>query len=195
MRITAQLIENGTKIISALAAIVGATMAVIGVNAWKRQMKGKTNYELARRYLKAVYKVRDSIKEVRNPFISIGEITSSLKDSGLSEDEYKDHQKSNRAVYSARWKRVVEAASELDVELLEAEVIWGKGAVDITSDFTACRRKLFVNLQMFLDGYKKQSLGNDEIIYDTGDENKFNTELIESVEKIEIYLKPFIVSK
>jgi hypothetical protein len=122
-------VKNIPDIVTALAAGIGAVVAVVGLNAWKKQLKGKTDYELARRYLRAVYKIRDAIKFVRNPFISLGEMEQALKERG-SNQSTSDHKETSRAVYSVRWKKVTEAGSDLTLELREAEVSWGKDEKD-----------------------------------------------------------------
>jgi len=186
MEITKLILE----ILNTLAICVGAFMAVVGINAWKKQLKGSTEYELARRYLKAVYKVRDSIKYVRNPFISIEEMTRAYDENDIKDPDFSDNRKTNRAVYSIRWKKVIDAKTELDVELLEAEVMWGKKAVDIISDFNAQITKLYVSLKMFLE--ERNIRPDRDIIYDLGDEDKFNPELNVAIVQIEELLKPHL---
>lgn len=95
------------EIVNTLVIVGGAMIAVVGVNAWKKQLKGSTEYELAKRYLKSVYKIRDAIKYVRNPFISIDEMAVALKDNGIENPDYSNDQQTNRAVYSVRWKKVM----------------------------------------------------------------------------------------
>jgi hypothetical protein len=106
------------EILNTVAICVGAIMAFIGINAWKKQLRGSTEYELARRYLKAIYKIRDAIKYVRNPFISVDEMARAYKENDMDEQDYSDNRKTNRAVYSIRWKKVIDARTDLDVELL-----------------------------------------------------------------------------
>lgn len=66
-------------IVTILVALVGGGVAIYGLISWKRQLKGKTEYELARRVLRAVYRLRDAIRGIRNPLQSTGEIEHSLK--------------------------------------------------------------------------------------------------------------------
>jgi len=49
-------------------------VAALGLQAWRTQLKDKTEYELARRVLRAVYQVRDSRQAVRNRVQSSPEI-------------------------------------------------------------------------------------------------------------------------
>lgn len=186
-----QIFELILNTINTIAIGTGAIIAVIGVNAWKQQLKGKTDYELARRYLRSVYKVRDALKYVRNPFMSSDEIFLALRESGLSDTDYSDRKKSNRAVYAKRWEKVIGAASDLDVEYLEAEVSWGTGIVKVSEDFNAFRKKLFVSLKMFLE---ERPLSNEreDIIYDGGDDDDFNIDMRKAIENIEKFLKPHL---
>lgn len=178
------------EVINTVAICTGAIMAIIGINAWKKQLKGSTEYELARRYLKAAYKIREAIKYVRNPFITIDEMANAFKESGVEGVDYSDNRKTNRAVYSLRWKKVMEARTDLDVELLEAEVIWGKESVSITSEFNSQINKLYVSLKMFLE---ERTMNPDrEIIYDMGEQDAFNPEVNKAIEKIENFLKPHL---
>ena len=186
MEITRLILE----IINTLAIVGGAIMAVIGVNAWKKQLKGSTEYELAKRYLKSVYKIRDAIKFVRNPFISIDEMAVALKENGVENPDYSNNQQTNRVVYSVRWKKVMEARTDLDVELLEAEVLWGKEAVNVVSDLNAQINKLYISLKMFLE--ERSIKPNRDIIYDMGDQDTFNPEVKKAIEKIESFIKPHL---
>ncbi len=178
-------------VVVTISAATGAIVAVNGLTAWKKQLKGKTDYELARRYLRAVYKTRDAIRYTRNPFISGGEMLAALKEEGKNESLISDNKETNQAVYNARWKKVVEANSDLGVELIEAEVSWGKNAIDIQKDFQECLRDLFLNLKRLLrEGEVDESISN--IIYEGGVGDEFNKKINAAVEKIENYLRPHL---
>ena len=188
-----EIVTIVTSTITAVAAGVGAWVAVSGIQAWKKQLKGKTDYELARRYLRAVYKTRDAIKFVRNPFVSIEEIDKAAKEKNVSSTSIDDG--GIRGVYSRRWDKVVEAGSDLSVELLEAEVSWGKGALEIEKDFDVCRRKLFADLKIFLSfglNLGKRPDPKEHIIYDMGEGDTYNAEMEKAILKIEEYLKPHL---
>ena len=97
-------------VITAGAAITAAVVAVKGLRAWKKQLRGKTDYELARRCLKAVYRVRDAIRMVRNPLQSSEEIAVAVKEEGPSVPQYlSDDYKTQQAIFSFRLKRANEA--------------------------------------------------------------------------------------
>lgn len=66
-------------IVTIIALIVSAIVAVPGINAWKEQITGKAEYELAHRLLRSVYQVRDAIRNVGTPILTSGEIAHALK--------------------------------------------------------------------------------------------------------------------
>lgn len=173
-----------------IAALNASIVAILGLEAWKKQYKGKTDYEIARRYLKAVLTLKNSIIYLRNPFISSGEMETALKEHGLDSSEYTNYQKTNRVVYSARWKKVQEAWSDLEAELPEAELSWGTSALTISKPLLASVKELLREVQIFLDGYSDDL--KKELIYNQGTDESpdvFMTKLIENTSNIEKYLK------
>jgi hypothetical protein len=51
------------------AAIAAAVIAGAGLATWRRLLNGTTNYEVGRRLLRAVYKVREEVRYVRSPLM------------------------------------------------------------------------------------------------------------------------------
>ena len=185
-----EVIKLILEIINTLAIIGGVIMAIIGVNTWKKQLKGSTEYELAKRYLKSVYKIRDAVKYVRNPFISSDEMVVAVKVKNVENPDYSNNQQTNRAVYSVRCNKVIEASTDLDVELLEAEVLWGERAVEVVNDLNNQKNKLYISLKMFLEN--RNIRPDRDIIYDMGDQDTFNLEIKKAIEKIEDFIKPHL---
>ena len=111
------------------------------MSAWKIQLKGKTEYDLARRLLKAVYKTRDAIGIFRSLIVSSAEIATSLKEAGVETDQSEKgyHPKSQTALYQRRWKNVSAAMRDFDIEAFEAEVLWGD---DIKEKIVNFRRQV-----------------------------------------------------
>jgi len=142
-------------------------------------------------FTKSVYKTREAIQYVRNPFIPVGEMERSLKESDYKDVSHlTDNEKTNLAVYDSRWKKVIEARAEMEVELLDAQASWGKAILLEQEDFDGLIRKVNATVTLFLRDKWKE--GQDEILYNTGKENSFNKELDIAIEKIEKYLKPYL---
>lgn len=139
-----------------VAALTGAIVAVLGLNAWRRQLRGRTEYEVGLAVLRAAYKVRDAISVVRHPFMSSGEQASAMaeldQDTDDSPDEDPDERvnRSTAAAYQVRWQRVLDAMQELDVACVEAEVLWGKDATEPIRQLRKCVPELSVALSEYL---------------------------------------------
>ena len=138
-------------IITIMSLILAGFVAIKGLQTWRQQLKGTANYELAKRLLKATYRLRDAIQSVRSPLMMAGEISHAMKESQLdivpSSEEF--YTASTAAVYQMRWKPVVEAYQALELEAIEAEAIWGSEARATTT----AMRKSINGLSTALDLY------------------------------------------
>lgn len=176
-----------------LSTIVVVGVAIYGLIDWKRQMKGKSDYEIARRYLKAALQLRDAIKFVRNPFIPVGEMQSALEASGRDPEEYEDSEKTNKAVYSTRWKKVVEAWTNLEIESLEAEVSWGPDGASLVNPLNELVRELRGAIEWYLQKDPEPSRCAKKLLYDCGEEDEFSKKITNEIQRIKDFLKPHLV--
>ena len=67
------IFKPSLDLLQALSVIVASVVAVYGINAWRRELKGKREYELAEEVLTLFYRSRDIIKAIRSPFGTVGE--------------------------------------------------------------------------------------------------------------------------
>ena len=108
------------------AALVAATVSILGLRTWRRQLHGQTQFAVAHKFVRAAYKVRDAFSFVRRrSFLSSENEAvegSDTRDADGRFDEVK--------AYRRRWRVLESAFAELEVESLEAEVIWGQVAID-----------------------------------------------------------------
>ncbi len=109
-------------IVLGLCALGTVSVAVYGVKNWARELKGKTDFEVSRHLIRAVYKFRDEVDHSRSPMTLPNEFPENYDPLNKS-SEHKA--KSWSYVFTTRWKPVVEAVQELDVQALEAEALWG----------------------------------------------------------------------
>ena len=201
-------ISIGKDVVTALAALTGGIVAILGLKAWRKQLKGKTDYQLARRLLRAVYEVRDDIRLIRSPFQSAAEIAQALKETGVS-GSFQDPDfdfKTDQAVYQIRWGKLHEALSNLRVEQLEAEVSWGNEVSTRLRPLRECISKLKVAIRHHLRQLSRPQVGKhepdaeamealDRIIYEYGgsaEDEVFTNEIRKAVENIEEFLKPHL---
>lgn len=97
-------------ILIGLSAVAAAIFAYLGLNAWRKELKGKSEYQLAKDILKSVYKVREAFKHVRHIFIFQYEYPENMQ--GLHGHLKPEHDYEGTAhVYETRWKVMDEANS------------------------------------------------------------------------------------
>jgi len=121
------------QILKDAAIVIGTLIAFLGLRTWKKQLKGKTEYELARRFLKRVYEFRDVLDFIRIPIQTSEESINAMKEHGYdyNRKDQNYHKKSIQAVYEVRWQKVNDAQSNLKIEVLEAEALWGDKKISV----------------------------------------------------------------
>lgn len=111
------------EVVTTVATCIGVGIAWAGLTTWNRQLKGQTEYELSRRVLRCTYNLREALRNVRRPEILLDEQV--LPDDNASMSEKQIGHYVMETAYRNRWEKVQDARSELQTELLEAEVVWG----------------------------------------------------------------------
>ena len=97
-----EIISIVKDIVTVITLIIGATVTIYGVNTWRKQLKAKSEYDLAKRVLINVYKVRDAFMTVHT-FLRFADAQT----------------------IDAKFTKLAEASSNLEIELLEAKAMWG----------------------------------------------------------------------
>lgn len=185
-------------IVVALAAAGSVGAAWLGLNSWRKQLKVNSEYELSRRLLRAVFKTREAIRQLRNPFISAAEFEGAAKEAGVEIGNRMGDIPSMGAVYDSRWKLVSQAVLDFQVEVLEAEVLWGSAIKDKVNGLYQCVRDLKAAIFLHFTYMKNASgisaerqLQIEETINEREDD-EFNKKLQEAITEIENFLKPHL---
>ena len=189
------------------AAVAAALIAYFGVDAWKRELKGKSEYELAKRVLISVYKVREAFKQVRNPAIYQYEYPEEMKDESGHLHKDKDYAGSLH-VYEERWAVLENAFLELEEHHLEAQVEWGPQFQDVITMLRRCRTDLHLAIHQFLERKRtpeysvassvEESKKERSILYYGGAGSKhdeFSPQIDEAIREFETWLRPHVRSK
>ncbi len=189
--------SNVAEIITAGAAVAGAIAAWEGLSAWKKQLHGNTDHDIAWKYLEAVLKLRNAInKTVRNPGIDLSEFKSASEEfyGENLESEMKQNPRSAEmiAVYSIRWREVNKARQALDDAIVQAEIWWGQKVVGLEKELNACIGELFVNLKNMLNPDRGLTYNHRTIYYIEGDDNQFDKDLENAVKKMEDFARLYL---
>src|SRR3972149_3543256 len=86
-------------IIGVIIAGAGVYFAASGLSTWRDQLHGRTEYDLARRYLRSTYKVRDALQRVRSPFMFGEEMMAALKMEGIDINSLEKNELQERGKY------------------------------------------------------------------------------------------------
>jgi len=189
-------------VIVSIAAIVTASIAVFGITSWRRELKGKSDFDAARRLMKSTYMLRDSISAARDPLISGYEFPEDYE-GALGETTAEDKAKAYFHVFNNRWKPIIEALQEFDTAALEAEAIWGAEIKVKTNTFRKTLNKLQASKQMhvqnmlhdnnYLDENMAQTIHRD--LFDTvrmGEENQLSNDIEAAIKAIEEEARPHL---
>jgi hypothetical protein len=125
----------------AIAAMVTAGAAVSGLRTWKRELKGKAEFEAARGLARATYKLRDELGYARAPFIRGNEFPAEDFESA----------KAYEHLFTNRWRPVIEAINSFEAAALEAESLWGASIRPNTDKMMTCVRTLRVATEAVLE--------------------------------------------
>lgn len=184
----------------------GVCVALSGLTTWKRQIRGTNEYELAKRLLMGIYRVRNGIGVVRHPLFSSSEALAALKKQGNTLSEQLDAmgKEGTIAAYSIRWEYLQNALIELNVIYTEAEVIWGK---EIKENIDKLYKKVNI-LRTMISSYFEDEFGGKKIdksrdnVYkivhgfcNDDDETEYWKEITTIIKSIEEYLKPKLRGK
>lgn len=109
----------------AFFVVAGAT-ALLGLRTWSRELRGRAEYDLARRVLTGAYRVRDRIRECQSPF----SVAAEWRDFKPDPEESAERQGVSRSyfMYGHRFNRVLDALAAWESDVLEAEAVFGEGA-------------------------------------------------------------------
>lgn len=186
-----EIVSIVKDIVLTLAAIVAGYVGIRGLDTWRRQLRGNTEYQLAKTMLTSVYELREALSSVRNPFMQYS------KEPDLPQDKLKELSQREREwhalaqAYQRRWEPVPKAIAKLDVNLLEAEVVWGPRIRTKANPLNRLTGELLLALQDHLEARnpdgRYESPGPElvkkrhETLYGLGDKDEFKQRLQEVI--------------
>jgi hypothetical protein len=154
--IWAWLGDSKEQIVS-ISALIGVFIAISGLRAWRKELKGKSEYEKAKEILKAVYLVRERFKTVRavgiNSYEYPGNLCDGLDGRLLPQFEYEG----TSYAYQQRMKVLDESFNELEHKTLDAQVEWPNDFENVIAPMRFCRVRLMFAIYNFVESKRDKS--------------------------------------
>ena len=168
-------ISSITNIVLAMSAAAGAIIAGLGLRTWRRELHGRADFDMARHVMLGVYQLRNELRHVRSVF---------------SPDSL-----------DTQYERLNDKASELDIVLLEAEVLWGdklhaakRTLKDSITSWRNQLRRYFRTINTSDELSEKDTEKMDAIL--CGDEDdEFGKGVQKAVVEFETALRPYLKRK
>lgn len=192
-------------VVSAIGVGLVAWVGFSGLATWRRQNKGTSDHDLARRLLIDLYRLRDAIGHVRNPLIVSSEGGPEERDTKLSFPQIS--YRSTVRAYEKRFSVVDEVRRQLDTSLIESEAVWDTKVKKLFDPVFNLQHELFINIRTYLvtlnpderdqrvEACTKLLDKRREVMYGSFDDSDdpFKADLDAALSKVEDYLRPKLI--
>ena len=186
-----------------VTALIASYVAIVGLYTWKAQLKGKENYDLARRCLRSLYLIRDAFDFFRHPYMSPSEIYTALKEyyPDALENISRPGNRANEtdAVLKTRWRKIQEAYSTYHVEVIEAEALWGEDVKAVMEKIRPIVSQIYGAMDLYIqDLYSNgRVLGDartryEAIVFKQPEDDELKMEIDGTVKEIENIIRPYL---
>lgn len=179
-------------IITILGTICVVVIGFLGLNTWHRQLHGTSRYETAKKLLLTSYQVKSCIETVRNPIIFYAKKSYAIESKDMAE----------KKAYSERLDNLTDKYNELKTIRLEAEVIWGKPAIECTYELADLVQELSVEIGQYfwlkgtlavkgakVDNNPERVAKNEKIVFRSSTDDEFSKRINNAISKIEQFYK------
>ncbi len=177
-----------------LTPIAGVIIAWIGLDTWKRQIKGTDKYKVASELLLEVYRVREGVGVVRSSFVQYTPVKNDKASKEMNEFfGYVE-------AMERRWKEVTEPVVQLSLLSLKAEVHLSKDIKQEVDKLMKLIRELQVTYEQYIDvkrpgsGFTAEDFDMDarKVLWAKPTDDSFNENIITAVENIENLTRKYL---
>jgi hypothetical protein len=197
-----------TEILRDISLILASWTAIYGIDAWRREYRGKRKMELAEEALCLFYETRDAIRSIRSPFGYGGE-GENRKVSGEETPEQKKARDEAFVVFE-RYQRHQELFSKLYAMRYRFMANFGKHAAEPFDMIKKVINEIFISARMLSEMWSKnfehwseertekhieQVRKHENIFWWSGSEDPIDKRVDEAVSRIEETTKAIIESK
>lgn len=144
----AKISALAAPMLQAVSISVTAIFAIVGLNAWRRQLVGKRRIEIAEQTLLAAYKMRDAFTYFR----SVGAFTGEGRSRPDRDDEPEAIRSQGDAYFVPieRIKATSDAFAEFSKAALMCEVYFGTATAKPFHDVLRMRNRVVISARMLL---------------------------------------------
>ena len=180
-------------IVTVVATIGALVIGFFGLNTWRRQHRGTSEYEIAKNAVIHSYKFQMALQSVRNPMIHLSQ----------AEVEGGKRLEEEQRIYQERLDLLIPFRSELQTIGLEAKVIWGDEARDCFDLLHQAAAELNAAIWMhfwlkgafagpgaIVDNNPDRVIENNKIVYFLSEEDEFSVKIQSAIKCIEEYYQP-----
>lgn len=111
-----------TSIINTIVIIFATGLTIYGFTTWRKELKGKHEYELSKQIIAETYSIRDRIDQVRNPFISVHEFKD--REDKVGETDYQKRASESFFALRNRFSELQKHLDDFNSLKVEAEAIF-----------------------------------------------------------------------
>lgn len=179
----------------------GVWVAWQGLKTWRRQLKGTSQFDVAKRLMLKVYQIRQDIEYCRSSVRKISIFTHNEDGQPIPEREQLRY--SSDREMKDRFKYIIKTSSEMDFLLFESEIILGKELREFFQPIEEVCYMLRDSIEEYTEDYNQKNgrFCDDEernryrelrqIIYSRkGD--AIQTKVDSVVREIEKFIKPYV---
>ena len=145
------MLSDATSIVVSVSAFVVACVAIFGINQWRKELKGRATFELARKLMILGYKVSEGLKWTRFPMTMAGEIAAQPKKENEAQDEYLVLAEGNAK--HRRLKPVTEDLASLEEMGWEAEIILEETTAKQVKEAIQIFRSRYADIRTAIEEY------------------------------------------
>ena len=180
----------------------GVWVAWQGLRTWRRQLKGTSQFDVAKRLMLKVYQIRQDVEFCRAPFRTIQMFTHDEDGKPIPKNE-QQYYSSNKEMWS-RFNVIVKTLNEIEFLLFESEIIIDKKIRSIFMPIEEVCRELRLSIEEYIEDcnprYDNQRESEDSrnryrelrrIIYSRKND-EIEAKVNSAINELEIFIKPYI---
>jgi len=128
-------------ILQSISIIIAASFAIYSVNAWRRELKGQRELDVAEQALSLIYECRDNLRMIRSPLGYVSEGTTRKRRNNETEEESKVLD--NAYVLIERYERIKDSFIKLQAIKYRFMALFGQKNAEPFNEVNKIMSELF----------------------------------------------------